>query len=132
MLLSADWPRENLLDRSAIAFLADNQSMGQGQQSNTWVSPPGNVYLTLLLQVNIDIISYLPMLCSNQCLAIIRKHAPTIKNRITCKWINDLFINDRKVGGMLIRCSNSGGNIYAEIGIGINIKTSPLADSTCL
>jgi BirA family biotin operon repressor/biotin-[acetyl-CoA-carboxylase] ligase len=42
------------------------------------------------------------------------------------KWVNDIFVNDKKVCGILTEASlnfESGGLEYAVVGIGINIAT---------
>ena len=43
------------------------------------------------------------------------------------KWINDIFVDDKKVGGILCECTNSvsSGGYELSIGIGVNLKTCP-------
>ena len=46
-----------------------------------------------------------------------------INNLVKIKWSNDIFIADKKVGGILIQNILSGKNInYSIIGIGLNIN----------
>lgn len=52
--------------------------------------------------------------------------------QVQCKWINDVFIGDEKVAGLLTSCSISGQNYYGTIGIGINIRSAPIEGSTFL
>lgn len=49
-----------------------------------------------------------------------------------CKWVNDIFIEDKKVGGILSKCDIHGQKILATLGIGININEAPIETSTCL
>ena len=42
------------------------------------------------------------------------------------KWINDLFFEDKKVGGILCESSNApNGGFYLSIGVGINLTNCP-------
>lgn len=52
--------------------------------------------------------------------------------KVQCKWINDVFIEDRKVAGLLASCAIYGQRYLATIGIGLNIMAAPLEGSTCL
>ena len=45
---------------------------------------------------------------------------------IRIKWVNDLFYKDKKVGGILLKCDMIGTEAYLQIGVGLNIKVSPL------
>lgn len=38
------------------------------------------------------------------------------------KWTNDLFLDDKKIGGLLIKCDSNG---YISLGIGVNLNTLP-------
>tara|TARA_B100001123_G_C14758201_1_gene807715 strand:- start:117 stop:653 length:537 start_codon:yes stop_codon:yes gene_type:complete len=59
------------------------------------------------------------------CLAIKK----TIKNfnidDVFFKWPNDIYINNSKVGGILIETDTDGKNTFCLVGIGINLVSSP-------
>lgn len=64
-------------------------------------------------------------------------YLPEQKDAVKLKWINDVFINGRKVSGVLVACQNghfkSGKPCFRlDIGIGVNLNSSPLEGSTCL
>jgi len=42
------------------------------------------------------------------------------------KWINDVFIKERKVAGVLTKCSFTGNKMLGVIGIGVNVSTEPM------
>jgi len=50
MILSDRWPREFLSDQTIFCFIAEQQSAGVGQKSNKWLSPKGNLFLTVLFK----------------------------------------------------------------------------------
>lgn len=51
------------------------------------------------------------------------------------KWVNDIFFNGKKIGGVLPRAEIKGEDVYLTIGIGVNIGIVPQgfeASATCL
>jgi BirA family biotin operon repressor/biotin-[acetyl-CoA-carboxylase] ligase len=105
-------------------IMADNQFAGRGQQGNIWLAEPGmNLTVSLLLKpIFLDINSQFLL---NMVISIAIKEALTalVGQGITIKWPNDLYFNDRKVGGILIENALSG-SVYKTciIGIGINVN----------
>jgi biotin-(acetyl-CoA carboxylase) ligase len=41
-------------------------------------------------------------------------------------------LEDKKVGGVLIRSNIYGNEVHLEVNVGINVTTAPLETSTCL
>ena len=52
--------------------------------------------------------------------------------RVDLKWINDIFIKERKVGGVLIKTNIIGNRCFIEVGIGVNLSAAPMPESTCV
>jgi len=46
----------------------------------------------------------------------------TSEKKTNLKWTNDLFISDKKVGGLLVICESDG---LVSLGIGVNLNTLP-------
>ena len=135
MLLSEEWPRELVTPTRSFAFAAESQSEGRGQHSNGWISPPGNMYLTLLVEKDIGCGRYFSMLIANTMIKTIKAHfqdKAKAEKLVHCKWVNDIFIGNLKVCGSLVRASNEGSKFYFEIGIGVNLKNTPVQGSTSL
>ncbi len=101
--------------------IADEQTKGRGRYGNKWNSPKGNLYFTVffpILRSNLKKIQFLVQL---QIRNILNNY--NIKN-VSLKWPNDLYINNKKVCGILQE-SIVLGKLYLIIGIGINVKSSP-------
>ena len=101
--------------------IADEQTKGRGRYGNKWNSPKGNLYFTVffpILRSNLKKIQFLVQL---QIRNILKNY--NIKN-VSLKWPNDLYINNKKVCGILQE-SIVLGKLYLIIGIGINVKSSP-------
>ena len=103
--------------------LADRQTAGRGRMERVWLSPGGNIALSLILYPPLSYLPYLIMLAS---LAVVHsiKTATGLKSQI--KWPNDVLINGRKVCGILIESDVQGVSVsYSIIGIGLNINLNP-------
>ncbi len=108
--------------------LANYQTKGRGRGQNTWCSPLGNLYASLLVEN-----SYMPSqlsLAFGLCLVETLKSIDP-KLNLSLKWPNDVYINDEKLGGLLIEPCDQG----LIIGFGLNIEKSPIVEGhkiTCL
>lgn len=104
------------------------QSAGRGRQGRGWVSPAGNLYVSLILRpvvpaataAQLGFVTALAV--GDACLAM----APDAA--ISFKWPNDVLLNGRKLAGILLESqANAGGALdWLVIGIGINLATYPV------
>lgn len=104
-------------------IIADEQTSGKGRIKRVWLSPKGNIALSIILYPSVTQLSYLIMLAS---LAVVHSIETVTGLQSQIKWPNDVLINGKKVCGILTE-SNVQGNkvIYAIIGIGINVNLKP-------
>ena len=108
-------------------ILADEQTAGKGRMKRVWLSPKGNIAMSVILYPGLANLPSLIMLAS---LAVLHgiKTATGLKSQI--KWPNDVLINNRKVCGILIENDVQGDRVnYSILGIGVNINLRP-ADFT--
>lgn len=109
---------------------AESQTAGRGRMGRTFYSPDKTgLYMTLIYAPKGGILRPAGMTASTAvavCRAI--KKVYTVTPAI--KWVNDLFINGKKAGGILTEGSfnlETGHIETAIIGIGINIEYKPAA-----
>lgn len=106
-------------------ILAETQTMGKGRLGRSWISPEGNIYLSVILRPNISpsratLITLMAAVASASAL----KKALNISASI--KWPNDIIINGKKVGGILTEMNSEMERInYIVLGIGINVNMNP-------
>lgn len=111
-----------------LAILAHRQTGGRGSRGRSWISPPGNLYLSVLLRPNMALAEagIWPLLVS---LALHDALAPLLANpaRLTLKWPNDLLLDGAKLAGILLDItSHPNGHIDALIiGCGVNLAVAP-------
>ncbi len=101
-------------------IIADEQTAGKGRLKRIWLSPRGNIALSVILYPDM---AYLPSLIMVASLAVVHSIETVTGLKSQVKWPNDVLINGRKVCGILIE-SYVRGNIvdYAIIGIGLNVN----------
>lgn len=110
--------------------ICESQSAGRGRQRRLWHSPQGvNLYFSLLLKPQVTPIR-LPQLAMLSAIALhrmLREVAPELP--VALKWPNDLWINGRKLSGILCECppANAAATPVIIVGIGLNVN-SQLAD----
>ncbi len=110
------------LAKSGMAWFATEQTIGKGQRGKNWESKPGeNITMSVVFE---PLRSFWPhpflfnALITNTCRAFLSK---LIDAEIKIKWPNDLYINDRKAGGILIENVYMGQSWnWAVVGVGIN------------
>ena len=107
-----------------IVIIADEQTKGRGRINNNWESDKGNIFLTIkfIPQKKIKFYYQLGIFISLAIKKTINHHQ--IKN-VQFKWPNDIYINNAKVGGILVENYSKKLIDYCLIGMGINFKSSP-------
>jgi len=101
-------------------IIADQQTAGKGRLKRTWLSPKGNIALSIILYPDL---LYLPSLIMLASLAVVHGIEAVTGLKPQIKWPNDIVINGRKVCGILIESNVRGNTLdYAIIGIGVNVN----------
>jgi BirA family biotin operon repressor/biotin-[acetyl-CoA-carboxylase] ligase len=105
--------------------MAGEQTAGRGRMKRSWLSPEGNIALSIILYPDVSSLPYLVMITS---LAVVHSIEAVTGLKTQIKWPNDILISGKKVCGILIENELMGSRVaYAIIGIGMNIKPG-LAD----
>lgn len=118
-------------EENGLVICARTQTAGRGQRGNSWEAEPGkNLTFSMLLRPrNIAAARQfeLSMLVSLGIVAALGEAG--VEARI--KWPNDIYAGDRKLCGILIENSISGGRIERSIaGVGLNVnQTRFLSDA---
>ena len=107
------------------AVIADRQTSGRGRLKREWVTPQGNIVVSVVLYPARKELPFLTMLAALAVQCGIRK---TTGLKCQLKWPNDVLINGKKVCGILLESRAAANSVdYAIIGIGINVNMK-LAD----
>jgi BirA family biotin operon repressor/biotin-[acetyl-CoA-carboxylase] ligase len=114
-------------ERGPLWIAAGEQTAGRGRRGKAWVSPPGNLYATLLLS------DPAPSDCAPQLsfVAVLALHdataacAPALGDALALKWPNDLLCGGKKLAGILIESERAAETLAVAVGIGVNCASHP-------
>ncbi|EAI3917638.1 biotin--[acetyl-CoA-carboxylase] ligase [Campylobacter upsaliensis] len=109
------------------AIYALEQTSGVGSRDNAWISSRGNLHLSFCVREE-DLPSDLPLASVSIYFAYLLKDLLAQKgSQIWLKWSNDLYLNDKKVGGVM---SHKIGE-FIVCGMGLNLKFAPQNAALC-
>ena len=110
-------------------FLAESQSEGRGRLGRSFLSPVGGIYMTLLLRPKSSCTDAAALTAAT-AVATARAINFFTPLRIGIKWVNDLYVNGKKLAGILTqgRVGEGGTADFVAIGIGINLYRAELGE----
>jgi BirA family transcriptional regulator, biotin operon repressor / biotin---[acetyl-CoA-carboxylase] ligase len=101
---------------------ADQQTAGRGRFSRRWISPPGNLYLSVVLRLglpparNVELGFLAALAVADAVDALLPRQA-----RATLKWPNDVLVRGGKIAGILLEQAGDA----MILGIGLNVLHAP-------
>jgi BirA family biotin operon repressor/biotin-[acetyl-CoA-carboxylase] ligase len=102
---------------NGLVVTAGEQSAGRGREGRSWFAPPGTA---LLYSALLRPLGQRPLLPLAVPLAVCEAAEALAPVRCEVKWPNDIWIEGRKLAGVLIE-SRAGQDGFAVIGVGLNV-----------
>jgi BirA family biotin operon repressor/biotin-[acetyl-CoA-carboxylase] ligase len=110
--------------------IAGEQSKGRGRINRSWLTPKGNIALSVVLYPDISQVPYLTMITS---LAVTNSIEAITGLKTSIKWPNDILIGRKKVCGILVESELKKKKVvYSIVGVGINVNVKPDIDDASL
>ena len=104
------------------AVLAERQTGGRGREGRSWQSPPGGLYLSVLLRPSGAQSGLLPLAAG----VAVAEAVAGLGVACQLKWPNDVLVSGRKLAGILAEASSgSAGVDWVVLGIGVNVALDP-------
>ncbi|HPJ31107.1 MAG TPA: biotin--[acetyl-CoA-carboxylase] ligase [Methanothrix sp.] len=106
-------------------IVSEVQTSGRGRMERPWLSPPGGVWMSIILKPRIH-----PSLASRVNIAAAVAAARALESlyglEVRIKWPNDLLVGEKKICGILTEMGAEMDQLeYAVVGIGINANLDP-------
>ncbi len=128
---SIDSTNEEARRRAATArdrsvYWAKRQTAGRGRRGRSWMSEPGNLFVSLLLKPDCPLaqaaqLSFVSALAVSDMLL-----KAGAGDRAALKWPNDVLVGGAKICGILLEATSTGTKADAVIvGIGVNLASHP-------
>ena len=114
------------LDKEFEVLVANKQTNGRGRQGKKWSSPDsGNIYMTICTENDL---SFAPasLIAGLVCINSISQLNDFIE--LGLKWPNDILMENKKIGGILVEKELINENIKTIVGIGINLNIKDIKD----
>jgi BirA family biotin operon repressor/biotin-[acetyl-CoA-carboxylase] ligase len=104
------------------------QTAGRGRRGRGWISPAGNLYMSVILRPPMPAgramqASFVAALAVAEAVAELLPDGCAI----ACKWPNDVLVGGRKTAGILLEASGVAADPvdWVVVGIGVNLLTRP-------
>jgi len=117
-------------EKEGCVVVSDKQTSGRGRRGKSFFSPDGTgLYMSFLLQPEF---SPDEALFITPCAAVATARAIEFMTKKPCliKWVNDIYVDSKKVAGILTEGSfdfEKDKTNYVIVGVGVNVL-SPLGD----
>ena len=104
---------------------ANTQTKGRGTHGKEWISKKGNLFGTIFFELKNNYPPFNEFSIINSVIIsnIIKNFCK--EKSITIKWPNDVFVNGKKICGILQELITSNSKNFLIIGVGINIISNP-------
>lgn len=128
-----DLVRQNRKIPNAILCLAGTGKKFHGFKNRNWHTLFGNIHLSVYVAPNKMINNFAAGFMIVAAVSVLQTldTMQWLQGKPAIKWMNDIFIDDAKVGGVLTHTFSRGNSVSgAVIGIGVNVAASPYIEPT--
>jgi BirA family transcriptional regulator, biotin operon repressor / biotin---[acetyl-CoA-carboxylase] ligase len=118
--IAAEYARNPAND--GLVVFAEEQAAGRGRTGATWHSRYGDSLLFSVVLIGCELANEL--LSLTVAVAVAEAIGPIGGRHVRIKWPNDILLEGRKLGGILLESRRNGASLAHIIGIGINCHQS--------
>lgn len=124
--------RVRLGDLEPSLYVAVSQSAGRGRLGRSFLSDFGGIYFSFNISFPSEKMRYINNVTPTVGIAAVRALKKTCGADIDIrlKWVNDLIFKGKKLGGILSESVITDGEVHIVIGVGINVRNSPIEGLT--
>lgn len=111
-----------------LLLIAGSGSNFHGFKKRAWLAIDGNLHLTVFLKPDQEIEYFQAgfMILAAVSAAQAIDSLKVLKRKAKLRWVNDIMIDEAKVGGVLTYTQSQGSKVTAAVlGIGINVENRP-------
>jgi BirA family transcriptional regulator, biotin operon repressor / biotin---[acetyl-CoA-carboxylase] ligase len=125
-----DEAKRHARDGAAAGTLvwALEQTAGRGRRGRAWVSPRGNLYMSLVMRPDcpVERAAQLGFVAAVAIGSALAEMLPPL-DRLSYKWPNDVLLNGRKIAGILLESEMTVLDrlAFLVVGVGVNLAVAP-------
>lgn len=117
-------------EKEGVVIIADKQTSGRGRRGKSFYSPEGTgLYMSILLRPDSTKVNP-TLITTATAVALSVAIEEVYETKVSVKWVNDIYLGDKKLAGILTESSfscNPDLN-YVVVGIGVNLTTEYFPD----
>lgn len=104
--------------------VVNSQTSGRGRMGRSFISSSQNgLYMSIVLKPDKEVEKY-SLLTAMSCVAVVNAIKECTGVDAQIKWVNDVYLNDKKICGILTESKlSANGYEYIICGIGVNVLT---------
>lgn len=112
-------------ETSPVWIAARKQTSGRGRLGRNWVSPTGNLFVTVLFPEpgGLTHASRIPFAAALAVHDACSRAVPTLNAKL--KWPNDVRVDGAKICGILTESGETHGVVWIALGMGVNVQHAP-------
>ncbi len=113
--------------QEGTVVIAEAQTAGRGRLGRKWISPKGNLYLSVIFRPAVPVYKA-PLITLMGAVAAATAIRSFCKLPAVIKWPNDIQLSSKKAGGLLTEMSAEPDRIrHIVLGIGLDVNMDPAA-----
>ena len=106
--------------RRAVIVISEKQLSGRGRTGRVFYSPEGGIYMSVMFRPEL-VPEDLALITPSAAVAVCRALCALTNTDPGIKWVNDIYVSEKKVCGILTESFSAEGELFAVSGIGINM-----------
>ena len=111
-----------------VLIAADRQTAGRGRMGRSFYSPTTTgAYFSILYRLHAPLHSTVTI-TGAVAVAVMRAIRALTGKQTAIKWVNDLYLDEKKVCGILCEAVTVGSVTHLIIGVGVNLSTESFPD----
>jgi BirA family transcriptional regulator, biotin operon repressor / biotin---[acetyl-CoA-carboxylase] ligase len=117
------WAAEAIALQQGDVVFTRQQTAGRGRHGRSWHSPPGVLTASFVLEpIPIKYLSGISLAAGLAVIDAVEDLMPTLQGELRLKWTNDVFLQGRKLAGILCESAikSSVESARVIVGVGLN------------
>lgn len=111
-----------------LCIVANYQTSGRGRHGRKWISPPAaGLNFSIVLRPEFEM-RFIPLITLMSGVAVHDTLQETACLECDIKWVNDVYVNEKKVCGILAESCETNRGLAVVVGIGINLLATNFPD----
>ncbi|WP_395716604.1 biotin--[acetyl-CoA-carboxylase] ligase [Prosthecobacter sp.] len=121
---TSDWLKSKAAQSPVgTVIFTESQTAGRGRRDNRWIAPRGKDLMFSLLFQPPSPLEKWPRITTLAALAICKAIEAELPLQPRIKWPNDLYLDNRKISGLLAETVSTPDGLLLVLGIGLNVNT---------